>query len=56
MTFYTARISQEEDVKNYIILSRDKASVILSHLLKTENLNVNHFKDIKNFETFIQSL
>lgn len=46
MTFHASRISLKysKSDTNFIILSRDKSSAILTHLLKTEGYNVVHYK------------
>lgn len=46
MTFHASRISLKynKSTTNFIILSRDKSSAILTHLLKTEGYNVVHYK------------
>lgn len=45
MTFHASRISLKYNKDtNFVILSRDKSSAVLTHLLKTEGYNVVHYK------------
>ncbi len=56
MSYYAGKLSKTTDIKNYIVLSRDKASATLAQLLSADGFNVKHFKDIPTFNLFIDTL
>jgi hypothetical protein len=57
MTYEAGRLLYTKpDIKNYLILSRDKSSGILNNLLKRDGNDVVHFKNKKDFENFILTL
>lgn len=56
MSYYAGKLTKTLNVKNYIILSRDKASATLATLLTMDGFNVKHFKDVSSMNTFIGSM
>ncbi len=56
MSYYAGKLSALNSIKNYVILSRDKASATLATLLTTDGCIVKHFKDVTSFHAFVDSL
>jgi hypothetical protein len=56
MTYHAAKLTLQKPIRQYIILSRDKASGILATILAQEGFLVKHFKEVNTFHSFINGL
>jgi hypothetical protein len=56
MTYYVGKLTIESVIRKYIIVSKERASIILAKALLQEGFVVEHFDDVDKFESFINGL
>ncbi len=56
MAYHAGGLAKTDNIKNYIILSRDRASSTLAQILSMEKFNVMHFKTLDTFDEFINKI